>query len=99
MNLKVVMTYCQRDPLSLFTAVHTALRYIRLLTTYQSMTNFSSVARRILSEDERKMYAAETKHNFRWISQLVATYSPHTLTSADRLPPELELWIAEIGQK
>ncbi|KIK06409.1 hypothetical protein K443DRAFT_674392 [Laccaria amethystina LaAM-08-1] len=44
------------------------------------------------------MYAAETTQNFRWISQLVATYSPHTLTSADRLPPELELWIAEIGQ-
>lgn len=43
------------------------------------------------------MYAAEKEENFRWISKIVATYSPYTLTDVDLISSELYQELAEIG--
>jgi hypothetical protein len=43
------------------------------------------------------MYAAEKEENFRWISKIVATYSPYTLTDVDLVSLELYQELAEIG--
>ncbi|KAF9568263.1 alpha/beta-hydrolase [Agrocybe pediades] len=52
----------------------------------------------VLTEEQRRMYASEKLENFRWISKLVATYSPYTLTDADLVPESLYLELAELGQ-
>jgi len=44
------------------------------------------------------MYATEKLENFRWISKIVATYSPYTLTGADLAPGALHQDLAEIGK-
>jgi len=44
------------------------------------------------------MYAAEKLENFRWISKIVATYSPYTLTDSDLAPVSLHGELAEIGK-
>lgn len=51
-----------------------------------------------LTEEQRRMYAAEKFDNFRWISKVVATYSPYTLTAADRAPVSLYHTLADMGQ-
>jgi hypothetical protein len=51
-----------------------------------------------LTEEQRRMYAAEKLDNFRWISKIVATYSPYTLTDADLAPDSLHQELAEIGK-
>lgn len=50
-----------------------------------------------LTEEQLRMYAAEKEENFRWISKIVATYSPYTLTAADLVSSELYQELAEIG--
>jgi len=52
----------------------------------------------LLTEEQRKMYAAEKLNNFRWISKLVATYSNYTLTSVDLVPEALYQELAELGE-
>jgi hypothetical protein len=44
------------------------------------------------------MYAIEKLDNFRWIFNLLAKKSPHTLSSADLVDPALQNEVAEIGQ-
>ncbi|KAF5310571.1 hypothetical protein D9619_008193 [Psilocybe cf. subviscida] len=51
-----------------------------------------------LTEEQLRMYAAEKEENFRWISKIVATYSPYTLTDVDLISSELYQELAEIGQ-
>lgn len=36
--------------------------------------------------------------NFRWISRIMATYSPHILTQADVVPEHISLELSELGQ-
>ncbi|KAJ7741931.1 Alpha/Beta hydrolase protein [Mycena maculata] len=51
-----------------------------------------------LTEEQRHMYASEKLMNFRWISKILASYSPHTLTSHDFAPTEVQSYLSEIGQ-
>lgn len=51
-----------------------------------------------LTEEQRRMYAAENLDNFRWISKIIASYSSYTLTAADRAPVSLYHTITDIGQ-
>ena len=51
-----------------------------------------------LTEEQRRMYAAEKLDNFRWISKIVATYSSYTLTDADLASESLHQELAEIGK-
>ncbi|KAF8815114.1 alpha/beta-hydrolase [Phlegmacium glaucopus] len=51
-----------------------------------------------LTEEQRRMYATEKLDNFRWISKVVATFSPYTLTIADRAPVSLHQTLADLGQ-
>ncbi|KAF8966632.1 Alpha/Beta hydrolase protein [Flammula alnicola] len=52
----------------------------------------------VLTEEQRRMYASEKLDNFRWISKLIATYSPYTLTDADMASEYLCQELAELGQ-
>ncbi|KAJ7100008.1 Alpha/Beta hydrolase protein [Mycena belliarum] len=54
--------------------------------------------RQTLTEDQRQMYASEKLMNFRWISKVIATYSPYTLSSKDFAPAEIKTYLSEIGQ-
>ncbi|KAJ7143817.1 Alpha/Beta hydrolase protein [Mycena epipterygia] len=51
-----------------------------------------------LTKEQRQMYASEKTMNFRWISKILATYSPYTLSSTDFAPAEVQDYISEIGQ-
>ncbi|KAF9482285.1 alpha/beta-hydrolase [Pholiota conissans] len=51
-----------------------------------------------LTEEQRRMYASEKLFNFRWISKVVATRSPYTLTEADLVPQNIYQELAELGQ-
>ena len=51
-----------------------------------------------LTEEQRQIYAAEEFENFRWISKIVASYSSHTLTAADRAPVPLYHTISDVGE-
>ncbi|KAJ7668009.1 Alpha/Beta hydrolase protein [Mycena rosella] len=51
-----------------------------------------------LTEEQRHMYASEKLMNFRWISKILATYSPHTLSSADFALADIQNYLSEIGQ-
>jgi len=44
------------------------------------------------------MYASETLINFRWISKILATRAPYTLSSKDFAPAQVKDYISEIGQ-
>lgn len=50
-----------------------------------------------LTEEQRRMYASEKLFNFRWISKIVATYSPYILTDADLVPENIYQELAELG--
>lgn len=52
-----------------------------------------------LTAELRQMYAAEKLDNFRWISKIVATYSPYTLTATDRAPVSLYHALADLGER
>ncbi|KAI3613087.1 putative triacylglycerol lipase [Moniliophthora roreri] len=52
----------------------------------------------VLTEAQKTMYASEKLMNFRWISKVLASYSPRALTSADIAPANLQVELAEIGQ-
>ncbi|KAJ6614607.1 Alpha/Beta hydrolase protein [Mycena sp. CBHHK59/15] len=52
----------------------------------------------ILTEEQRHMYASEKLTNFRWISKILATYSPYTLSSKDFAPAEVQEYLADMGQ-
>lgn len=52
-----------------------------------------------LTEEQRRMYAAEKLDNFRWLSKIVATYSPYTLTAVDRAPVSLYRTLADFGER
>jgi len=52
-----------------------------------------------LTEEQRQMYAVEKLDNFRWISKIIATYSPYTLTTADRAPVSLYQTLADLGEQ
>ena len=51
----------------------------------------------VLTEEQRRMYASEQITNFRWISKMFATYSPHTLSDEDLAPENLYEELAEFG--
>jgi len=51
----------------------------------------------VLTEEQRRMYAAEKLENFRWISKLVATYSDYTLTDTDIVSNDTYNELAELG--
>ncbi|KAK7047280.1 hypothetical protein VNI00_006511 [Paramarasmius palmivorus] len=51
-----------------------------------------------LTEAQKIMYASEKATNFRWISKIMASYSPHVLTSSDVAPVNIQSELAEIGQ-
>ncbi|KAJ7226131.1 Alpha/Beta hydrolase protein [Mycena pura] len=44
------------------------------------------------------MYSSEKLMNFRWISKIVATYAPYTLSSKDLASPQVQEYLSEIGQ-
>lgn len=44
------------------------------------------------------MYSQERKINFRWISRIMATYSPYTFTRPDIASAELSSELSELGQ-
>lgn len=50
-----------------------------------------------LTEDQRRMYAAERGDNFRWVAQLLAACSPVTLTDTHLVHPEVRSEIEDIG--
>ncbi|KAJ6557942.1 Alpha/Beta hydrolase protein [Mycena capillaripes] len=52
----------------------------------------------VLTKEQRHMYASETLINFRWISKILATYAPYTLSSKDFAPAEVKDYLSEIGQ-
>ncbi|KAJ7468086.1 Alpha/Beta hydrolase protein [Mycena latifolia] len=52
----------------------------------------------ILTEEQKLMYASEKLMNFRWISKVMATYSPYTLSSVDLAPVDIQNDLSEIGQ-
>ena len=52
-----------------------------------------------LTEEQRRMYAAEKLDNFRWISKIVASYSSYTLTAADRVPVSTYQALADLGER
>ncbi|KAJ7032012.1 Alpha/Beta hydrolase protein [Mycena alexandri] len=54
--------------------------------------------RYVLTEEQRHMYASEKLMNFRWISKILATYSPHTLSSKDFASDNIQTYLSEIGQ-
>ena len=57
-----------------------------------------SIKRKLhLTKEEREMYKAEQLDNFRWISRIVASYSPVSLKASDRVPPELCKEMSDIG--
>jgi len=58
----------------------------------------SKNARHVLTNEQRQMYAAEKLENFRWISKLVASYSPYVLSKADFAPGGVTEEIAELGK-
>ena len=51
-----------------------------------------------LSDAQLRFYASETGENFRWVSKLVASRSPYTLTSSDLTSVELQHELSELGQ-
>ena len=51
-----------------------------------------------LTEEQRRVYAAEKLDNFRWISRIVASYSSYTLTADDRAPVSLFHTLSAIGE-
>lgn len=51
-----------------------------------------------LTEEQRRIYAAEKHENFRWISKMVASYSSYTLTAADRAPVSLYHTLSDVGE-
>ncbi|KAG6812870.1 hypothetical protein H0H92_015798 [Tricholoma furcatifolium] len=53
---------------------------------------------RPINEEHKKIYALEELENFRWIFKLLATCSSHPLTGADRVSPDLERQLAELGE-
>ena len=53
---------------------------------------------RLLPESQRRMYAAETTENFRFVAKLLPAQSLRTLTSEDLTSDELQHELAEIGQ-
>ncbi|KAJ3512710.1 hypothetical protein NLJ89_g3362 [Agrocybe chaxingu] len=53
----------------------------------------------ILTEEQRRMYASEKLENFRWISKLVATYSPYILTDSNLASDNLYQELAELGKQ
>ncbi|TFK38028.1 Alpha/Beta hydrolase protein [Crucibulum laeve] len=59
---------------------------------------FIFTSKSVLTEKQRKMYAAEKAQNFRWISKLLATYSTYTLSDKDLTPVELGVELSKIGQ-
>ena len=44
------------------------------------------------------MYSQERMMNFRWISRIMATYSPHTLSHTDIAALDLSVELSELGQ-
>ncbi|KAJ6478744.1 Alpha/Beta hydrolase protein [Mycena vitilis] len=52
----------------------------------------------VLTKEQRHMYSSETLINFRWISKILATYAPHTLSATDFAPAEVKDYLSEIGQ-
>ncbi|KAJ7108722.1 Alpha/Beta hydrolase protein [Mycena epipterygia] len=52
----------------------------------------------VLTKEQRHMYASEKLMNFRWISKILATHSPYTLSSTDFAPTEVQNHLSEIGQ-
>ncbi|KAJ6582923.1 Alpha/Beta hydrolase protein [Mycena vulgaris] len=54
--------------------------------------------RYVLTEEQRHMYASEKLMNFRWISKILATYAPYTLSSTDFAPADIQYYLSEIGQ-
>lgn len=51
-----------------------------------------------LTPAQKHMYASEKLVNFRAISRLFATRSPHTLTTGDLAPPELITFLKDLGE-
>ncbi|KAF7360176.1 Triacylglycerol lipase [Mycena venus] len=51
----------------------------------------------VLTKEQRHMYASETLINFRWISKIMATRAPYTLSSKDFAPAEVKDYVSEIG--
>ena len=82
---------CQQHPGSCW--IRVLNRILEAGNTVNSMASTSP-----LTEEQRQMYATEKLDNFRWISKLVATYSPYTLTDADLAPDSLHQELAEIGK-
>jgi len=82
---------CQQHPGSCW--IRVLNRILEAGNTVESMASTPP-----LTEEQRQMYATEKLDNFRWISKLVATYSPYTLTDADLAPDSLHQELAEIGR-
>ncbi|EAU89653.2 hypothetical protein CC1G_02542 [Coprinopsis cinerea okayama7 len=51
-----------------------------------------------LTEEQRRMYAAERLDNFRWISKLLAAHSPQVLNDTHLVQTHIKEEIEEIGQ-
>ncbi|KAJ7185807.1 Alpha/Beta hydrolase protein [Mycena filopes] len=62
------------------------------------MARTTKPRRYVLTDEQRHMYASEKLMNFRWISKILATYSPYTLSSKDLAPPAIQTYLSEVGQ-
>ena len=63
-----------------------------MLTFWKTATNLKP----ILTEAEKKMYAAESATNFRFISQLLATHSTRVLGDDDLVDLETQAKLSDI---
>lgn len=50
-----------------------------------------------LTEEQRRLYAAEKLMNFRWIYKILAKRSTHLLTEADLVSNAISVEIDELG--
>jgi len=52
-----------------------------------------------MSAEDRRMYAAEKEDNFRWIAQILASYSKIHLKGSDKVNPAEKAQIFELGER
>ncbi|KAF9528622.1 Alpha/Beta hydrolase protein, partial [Crepidotus variabilis] len=72
--------------------------YMLFLGWFQNSKAKERTQQYVLTDEQRKMYAAEKLENFRWISKLAATYANHELSKADLASEDLYKQLAELGQ-
>lgn len=60
-------------------------------------SSFGAPSQHELSEEQKRMYAAEKLDNFRYLSRTLATRSPYVLTRADAVSSDIVEGLSLIG--